>query len=170
MLAAADRMARRFLGDETPWTNVYGLARTLIASATALTLLFSRPSTLFRPAAGLLDVPVCVGARGGSLFCLVPTGHLELARWLAVAGLLLVASGFRPRLTGVLHAWLSFSLFSSAVMVDGGDQCAQVMALLLLPVTLTDPRRWHWDKMPEHTDDRARLIARGALAFVRLQV
>jgi antimicrobial peptide system SdpB family protein len=170
MLTQAGKFARRWIEGEQPWTNVYGVARSLLATATALTLVFSHSSSLFRPATGIDDVPVCTGARGASIFCLVPHGHLELARWAAVVLLLVVASGWRPRVTGVLHWWVSLGLFSSAVMVDGGDQCAAVLTLLLVPVTLTDPRTWHWQKMPARVDEKAVLVARGALALVRLQV
>lgn len=37
-----------------PWTNAYGLARSLIGLATLLTLLFNDSSILFKPAAGLV--------------------------------------------------------------------------------------------------------------------
>jgi antimicrobial peptide system SdpB family protein len=170
VLTRLGRAARRRLAEERPWTDVYGLARTLIASATALTLIFSHSSSLFRPGVGLDQAPVCTGGRAASLFCLVPSTHLEIARWVAVAILVVVASGWRPRITGVLHWWVSLSLFCSAVMVDGGDQCAAVLSLLLLPVTLTDPRRWHWEQMPATYDEKAALVARSALALVRLQV
>jgi antimicrobial peptide system SdpB family protein len=163
-------MARRWLREEPPWTNVYGLARTLLASATALTLLFTHSSSVFRPSAGIDDVPMCRGAARLGVFCLVPANHLEVARWIAFAVLLVVASGWRPRFTGVFHFWVAFSFASSGVMIDGGDQIAQILSLLLVPVTLTDPRRWHWGETPDDEPGPRALVARIALALARLQV
>jgi antimicrobial peptide system SdpB family protein len=82
-----------------------------------------------------------------TLYCLLPT-HLDLARLLATVGLLLVASGWRPRITGILHWWIAFSYQLTASTLEGGDQAAAVLSLLLLPLTLTDPRQWHWDPPP----------------------
>lgn len=158
----------------TPWTNVYGLARTLIAVATALTLAFNRTTTLFVPGSGGIRAPICDGLRGDGLFCLVPQNHLDWARWLAVVLLLVVASGYRPRFTGAIHWWLAFSLQANALTLDGGDNAAAVLTLLLLPVTLTDGRKWHWQAPPAATgttrDDAARIIALVTLTAVRIQV
>ena len=158
----------------TPWTNVYGVARSLLALATAGTLAFSAPGTLFRPAAGLPPAPYCLGPGRISIFCLVPQDRLWLARWLGVAILLVVASGWRPRFTALFHWWIAFSLFVSATIPDGGDQATSVLTLLMLPVALTDPRRWHWQALPEQTPTATRhvlrLLALSALLVIRVQV
>jgi len=157
----------------TPWTNVYGVARSLLALATAGTIGFSGTGTLFRPAAGLPPAPYCIGPGHISLFCLVPHDRLWLARWLAVAILLVVASGWRPRFTAAFHWWVSFSFFVSTTIPDGGDQATAIFTLLLLPVALTDPRRWHWQPVPENAAAGSaivRLLALSALLVIRVQV
>lgn len=158
----------------TPWTNVYGVARSVLALATASTLAFSATGTLFRPAVGLPPAPYCLGPGRISLFCLVPHDRLSLARWLGVAILLVVASGWRPRVTAIFHWWVAFSLFVSITIPDGGDQATAVITLLLLPVALTDPRRWHWQSLPDDTSttmrSAVRLLALSALFVIRLQV
>lgn len=158
----------------TPWTNVYGVARSLLALATAGTVAFSTTGSLFRPAAGLPLAPYCNGPGRVSLFCLVPHDRLWLARWLAVAILLVVASGWRPRYTALFHWWVSFSFAVSATIPDGGDQATAVLTLLMLPVALTDPRRWHWQTLPEETATATRqvlrIIALSALLVIRVQV
>ena len=173
MLTRLGSAAQRW-STTTPWTNVYGVARSLLALATAGTLTFSATGTLFRPAAGLPAAPYCPGPGRISLFCLVPHDRLWLARWLAVAILLVVASGWRPRVTAILHWWVAFSLFVSATIPDGGDQATAVLTLLLLPVALTDPRRWHWQALPEETAttmrSALRLVALSALLVIRAQV
>ena len=55
-------------------------------------------------------------------------------------------------------------------MVDGGDQVTAVLTLLLLPVTLTDRRAWHWQNSEHHVADWKYLLAISSLVAVRIQV
>jgi sporulation delaying protein B len=153
-----------------PWTDVYGTVRTILALTSALTLLANPAHVLFRPGSGGIDFPRCEDAQALGLYCVAGASHLELARWLAILGFLLVASGWRPRVTGLLHFWLSFSLQANALVVEGGDQITSILTMLLLPVALTDPRKWHWSAPPERTSVEGRFLARTALATIRLQV
>ena len=152
-----------------PWTNVYGLSRSLLAGATAATLLASPTAALFRPAAGMPFAPYCVGPLGWSFFCVLP-GNLELHRYLAAAALLIVASGWRPRFTAIPHWWLTWSFAASATLVDGGDQASAILTLLLVPIALTDPRRWHWSPDAARPSNQSRLLANSALLAIRVQV
>lgn len=170
MLTRLGERARAWVAGPSPWSNVYGVARTLIALGTCGTLTFSHTTTLFRPAVGVPEAPICEGMRQASLFCVMPSGWLEVARWTAVLLLLLVASGWRPRVTGVVHWWVTVSLHWSGVLTDGGDQIAAILSLLMVPVTLTDGRRWHWDAPPETDTAARRLIARSAWVALRAQV
>lgn len=161
----------RWASGQQPWTNVYGLARSLLASSTALTLAASHSATLFRPAAGIPDAPACDGLGGIALFCLLGVERLEWARWIAVGVLLLTASGWKPRWTALPHWWISFSLQTTATTVDGGDQAAAVLTALLLPVALTDRRRWHWTLDREQgARGLSCLVAASALVACRVQV
>jgi antimicrobial peptide system SdpB family protein len=137
---------------------VVGVSRTLLALGSLGTLLFSHSSSMFRPVVGLPTPPYCQGSSALSLYCLVPAGNLELARWTAVIVLIIVASGWRPDVTGLLHWWVAFSLPASTVMVDGGDLVTNNLALLLLPITLTDNRTWHWE--PKRQGDGPRVLSR----------
>ncbi|MES3629710.1 MAG: hypothetical protein PPP56_06050 [Longimonas sp.] len=130
-----------------PWTNVYGLARTLLALQTAAVLGFNSADTLFTPMVGVPDPPNCTLIAQISLFCLVPAGVLNGARWVAVLILLLVASGWRPHITGVLHWWVSFSFFATTSLATGGEAITAILTFLLIPLTLTDPRTWHWEQV-----------------------
>jgi antimicrobial peptide system SdpB family protein len=165
------RVCANWAANAKPWTNVYGLARTLLALGTAATLVFNRPTTLFRPVWGSSQYPVCYGLSKIGLFCLA-SQHLELVRWVAIALLALVASGWQPRITGLLHWWISFSLASSAVLLDGGDHVTTVLTLLLLPVALTDRRKWHWQSGSESDSEPGikELAALFALLAIRVQV
>ncbi|WP_127484403.1 sporulation-delaying protein SdpB family protein [Paenibacillus ehimensis] len=127
-----------------PWSNVYGLARSIMALSAAFTLAINDAKLLFRPASGLEQYPFCQGTV--SFFCLLSSDYFELnlLRWVAVFLLLIVASGWRPRYTGLIHFWIAYSLNVSAITIDGGEQVHTVITALLLPVALTDSRKWHW--------------------------
>ncbi|CAJ1003973.1 MULTISPECIES: sporulation-delaying protein SdpB family protein [Bacillales] len=160
---------------QNPWTNVYGLARSLMALSTALTLAVNDAHTFFRPSSGMDVYPTCVNTI--SLFCTVPNDYfyLDMVRWIAVVLLLIVASGWRPRITGVIHWWICYSFNVSAITLDGGDQVAAVFTFLLLPITLTDSRKWHWQKAhePQVVSDHViirRIIALVTFFAIRLQV
>src|SRR5882724_6027801 len=155
----------------TPFTNVYGLARTLLAVASAATLVFNPPSVLFTPISGVYEVPKCTsGILKISVFCLAHT-RLGIARWLSVVLLIIIASGWRPRLTATPHAWIAYSIFSSITIFDGGDQINLVLTVLLLPIALLDHRRWHWSKdYSPNSSSPAKLIAWSAILMIRIQV
>jgi antimicrobial peptide system SdpB family protein len=157
-----------------PWTNVYGLTRSLIAAATLVTLLVNDPHTLMRPAQGQPRSPSCVGPGRHGLFCVLPADKLELARWIAIVILLAVIVGWRPRLTALPHWWVAFSVQWNAVVLDGGDQVALVAVTLILPLALTDGRRWHWDPPASPPDVRllhslAAVVAWSAVIAFRVQ-
>lgn len=147
----------------SPWSNVYGVARTLLALSLAGTLACTSNATSFGKLAGQVSPPRCLGLARGSLFCLSGDGGLEAARWLAVALLVVVASGWRPRITCLVHAWLSWSFMASASLQDGGDQVTSILCTLMVPIALTDPRRWHWSS-PAPVPDTASGLARSLVA------
>ncbi len=173
MLTALGARVERVASEYDPFTNVYGLARTMLALATAATLVVNPVATSFRPAAGMPDAVQCTAIRAASVWCQMPN-HLEWARWLSVLALLVVASGWRPRLTGILHFYVVFSFQASAALVEGGDQIASCLTALLVPITLADPRTWHWETRANVVLDEAeatrRLVARTFHALLRLQV
>ncbi|MEX2980935.1 sporulation-delaying protein SdpB family protein [Streptomyces sp. C36] len=159
---------RRTRGIPLPWGNAYGLARTLLALGTAGTLAFSSSATLFRPVATMGEYPLCHDMAAGGAFCLVPRGQFDLLRWLCVAVLLVVASGWRPRLTALPHAYIGFSVFSGIAIGDGGDQITWILSLLLALVALGDGRRWHWRTPGPRTDDEP--VSRATRAWALLGV
>ena len=174
MLTALGKRARDWANASSPWTNVYGVARSLIALASALTLAFTPTSALFFPILGIERATRCEGLGKVTAFCLDPQPSHEIVRALMVLGLLVVASGWRPRWTAPLHAFIAFSLVNNLSIIDGGDQVALDLSLLLLPIALTDRRRWHWDaptrETASFTNDARRLVARFAWTLVRVQV
>ncbi|MGW2781653.1 sporulation-delaying protein SdpB family protein [Streptomyces populi] len=160
-----------------PWTNVYGLARTLVALGTAGTLAASSAETLFRPVATIGDYPGCTSTTAASLFCLAPDDYTQLTwlKWACVAALLLVASGWRPRFTALPHAYVNYSVFSGIAIVDGGDQIALILSVLFTLPALGDNRRWHWEHPSElvpktRATQLLALIGASGLIMIRLQM
>lgn len=150
------------------WTDVYGLARSLIAFGTLLTLFFNNPGTLFPLAAGLPQAPICASFSGIGLFCLIP--NLDVARWVAFGVLLVAASGWRPRYTCIPHWWVTFSFNVNAITLDGGDQVSSVLTLLMIPLCLLDRRTWHWQISTSKSEPFSFAVAYTVLLVIRLQV
>ncbi|WP_369888514.1 sporulation-delaying protein SdpB family protein [Bacillus halotolerans] len=158
---------------KNPWTNVYGLARSIIALSSLLTLLVNHPSLIMKPASGISSYPAC--KMNLSLFCLGENNYmmLNLFRWVCIAILVLVVIGWRPRITGILHWYISYSLQSSLIVIDGGEQAAAVITFLLIPITLTDPRKWHWSGRPDDPEGQrtiGKITAFISYFVIRLQV
>ncbi|MEA9984601.1 sporulation-delaying protein SdpB family protein [Subtercola sp. RTI3] len=165
-----DRAYRWILA--TVWTQHAGIARSLLAICGLSTLVFSSVNTLIRPAAGT-DGMFCAGPAEMSLWCLTPANTHDLAKWASILILGVAASGWRPRLTALPMWWILFGNQSSLTVVDGGDQIAAVLALLLIPISLTDGRRWHWQTSgPEGNSEHpvAALIAHVSIVVVQVQV
>ncbi|MFD7285668.1 sporulation-delaying protein SdpB family protein [Streptomyces sp. NPDC059863] len=173
MLTKLDAFAAR-IGSVSPWTNVYGVARTLLALGTLSTLLATGTDSLFLPAQGVPDYPKCDNVATVGIFCVVPESGLWAARLAAIVILLVAASGWRPRYTAIPHWWIAFSFQANVTAPDGGDQITAVMVLLLLPIALTDGRRWHWGAPQEAGGTTGRtqwaLFAWSASLVIRVQV
>lgn len=168
-VAAAGAWARAKIA-QPPWGSGLGLARTVLALGTIATLLATPPQVLLSPLAGGITPPLCSGVARASAWCVIPHDP-QATRWLSVAVLIVVASGWRPRLTAIPHWWVCWSLFASVTIQDGGDQIAADLTLLLIPVLLADPRVWHWQRPdPERTGPVPRIVAVMALLLIQVQV
>lgn len=146
MLAWLARVGSRQILMRDPLSRVrYSYPRTLLAAASATTLLLADPNALFARGFGQPSLANCQsGIAHLGFFCIAGTGHLYLATKLAGALLLLVASGLVPPLLGPVHWYLSWSVLFNVTIQDGGDQATAVLTLLLLPCCLTDLRWHHW--------------------------
>ncbi|MEV0008724.1 hypothetical protein [Streptomyces sp. NPDC047973] len=68
---------------------------------------------------------------------------------------------------------MSFSFFSGIAIADGGDQITAALSSLLALVALGDPRRWHWQRLPEGAASRHRaaaLVGVTGLVLARVQM
>ncbi|GAA5179624.1 membrane protein [Rugosimonospora acidiphila] len=170
LLCALGRWAQPRLA-RAPWGSGLGLARTVLAVGTLATLLATSPRVLMSPLSNGVIPPICGGIAKAGVWCVIPAGHGEAARWLSITVLLLTASGWRPRVTGALHWYVAWSLMANATIQDGGDQITAVLTLVLVPVTLTDSRRWHWQRPPEGTAaGTGRVVAYACLILAQIQM
>ncbi len=159
------------LGSTNPWTNAYGLGRSLMALGTFLTLAFNPMQYLFRPGSGVPASISCDALAGHvSMFCLVPAHSLGLVRLAACAVLLVIMSGWRPQLTAPLHWWISWSFYASARTADGGDQVAAVLTLIMLPLALTDTRTWVWQAAAPARSALRNTVALACLFLLQIQI
>jgi antimicrobial peptide system SdpB family protein len=131
--------------DAVIWSPVVGLARTLVALGGLITVLLTPTDYLFRPVAGLGSYPLCTNLDQVGVFCLMRE-DLPLAQGICALILVAVISGFLPQITSLLHLWVAFSISSSISIPEGGDQIATIIALLLVPICVTDPRMNHWSR------------------------
>lgn len=127
-----------------PRSPLLGVARSLVALAQLLSLAFTSDTDLFPATGGPPDGPRCDGLRGISLWCL--GFDPAIARWTAVAVLVSVAVGYRPRWTVVPHWYVAFSFSAALIASHGGEHISKILTLLLIPVLLGDDRGWHWTR------------------------
>lgn len=123
-------------------TNLFGLARSILAFTLLITLLFNPVEVLFSGSLAY-EARIVPGIHQYSIFHLF-RNDLWLAKWISILVLLIVGSGWRPRWTGLLHWWIAFSFFASCPIVDGGDQIGAILSFYFIPFTLSDTRKWHW--------------------------
>ncbi|GGU27594.1 sporulation-delaying protein SdpB family protein [Lentzea flava] len=160
-------MLNRLLAAD-PRSPLLGAARTLVAAAQLLTLAFTSDTGLFPGLDGAPDGPQCTGLRGTSLWCL--GFNPSVARWIAIAVLVAVAVGYRPRWTCVPHWYVAFSFSAALIASNGGEHISKILALLLIPVLLGDDRRWHWTSPATRMPPRWHGAAAAAHLAIRIQV
>jgi len=136
--------------NHNPYTNVLGLARTLIATGLLLTLLFNSSDTLF-PSINHQAANIFLRKGTGpfithNFFLLLGFANVHIMKLIAIVLLLAIASGVYPRYLCLVHWFIHYSFIVSSSAVDGGDQIAANLTMLLIPFCLLDNRRFHWTK------------------------
>ncbi|WP_294302532.1 sporulation-delaying protein SdpB family protein [uncultured Chryseobacterium sp.] len=158
------------ISEKSYFTNVYGLGRSLIAFGTLLTLAFNSKYTLFYEPMFNDKVSEIDGLNSINLFLLFDYSLLEIPKIIAILILILVISGIFPRITGILHWWVSFSFLNSATLVEGGDQISTCITLFLVPITLLDKRKNHWDNSYKEKNHYINLIVYLLFILISLQI
>jgi len=137
-----------FFSERNFETNTLGFARSLLAFGLLMTLITNPISNFFytdlneNPLSPVLLQESFVNKI--NFFLLWGYDDVLYMKILAIIILLTVISGYFIKITSILHWWVtwSFMLFSSAI--DGGDQIASNLSLLLIPICILDSRNNHW--------------------------
>ena len=162
-------LARRALDVRT---NVTGLARSMLAVGTLLTIALNPMNALIAPLGPPRPLPAGLQPYLAhlSVFRLAGQGNLWLAKLVSIVILLLVVVGWRPRITALLHWWVSYSVVISLTILDGGDQITAILTVLLIPICLIDRRRWHWDAPVVEPSAWRLALGESTWWMIRLQV
>jgi antimicrobial peptide system SdpB family protein len=143
LISGINKVSKEY-SKKNPWTQVYGLARSILALGTFLTLLFNKNDVLFTKLTREVGDGYILLSRI-NFFYLFGFRYLNISVWISIAFLSLVIIGWRPRITCLFHWWITSSFIESSRLLDGGDQIASIISLLLIPIALTDNRKWHWN-------------------------
>lgn len=135
----------RSVGTFSAESRVVGVGRSLIALAQISVLVFTPAAYLFVPVGGeAISIDCRSLPQQASAYCLVDSSQRQLMTWVLLVLLLVVASGLLPRVTPLVHFWVSLSINSSISLPDGGEVVAQVCTFFLILVCINDRRTWHW--------------------------
>lgn len=132
------------LSHKSYFTNTYGLGRSLLAFGTLLTLIFnSKYSLIYKPffeKAKFYNDDYHI-----NLFLYFDYDKLYIPWIISIIILIIVIYGIFPRVTGILHWWVSYSFINAITIVEGGDQITANLTFFLIPITLLDNRKNHWN-------------------------
>ena len=122
--------------DPSPVTlraRALSLATFCIYLGLTLSLLFTS-SDLLLGRSGEARAQACDMTFGANAYCLADT---DLVRWISIVLFTLVLAGIRLWVLLLPAAYLAWSFASYNLMLEGGDQIASNLAILLLPFLLT---------------------------------
>lgn len=122
-------------------------ARALFAISALLTIIFNDTSELinkdllnispniFRPDIYLYSI---------SIFTIFSP---FAAKIISISILVFAISGFLPQISCILQSWVHISMCNSIIVMEGGDQIAANLVLLLVPICLFDNRVNQWSEV-----------------------
>ena len=133
----------RIFERNSPFGLPVALSRSLLATSTLVTFLFNSSITLFP--SNIQDTVPRSYIGSINLFHLFFHNNIFGLKLFSILILILVISGWRPRITGILHWWVSYTFFTMSDIIDGGDQINAILCFILIPITLMDNRKNHWN-------------------------
>lgn len=164
------------LASKNIYTYQLGIARSTLALSTFLTMIFNDPLMLFKNGSILnaerFDGNVFIFQKI-NFFSLLGVQHLILAKYAAIILLGIVISGYRPRITCIIHFWICISFNYATILIEGGDQIASNLSLMLIPICLLDGRKWHWNvprNLKKTTIAEINLVSNYFLTVIKLQM
>ncbi len=150
------------------WTVILGIERASLAIALLLTLLFNSNETLFYFGLENQIPPRFNKYNFISLYNLI---DFHYAKYFSIFVLLIVISGYYPKIICFFHWWISYSFVTTSYVIDGGDQINSILTLLLIPICLTDNRKNHWIKSENQNNNYlSNVIAFFVFLIIQLQI
>lgn len=150
-------------------TNVYGLSRSLFAIVTLSSLLFNNIQSLFSPFT-YKKKEVLDSFSNINLFHIFGYEGLFISKIIAIVILIICVIGYLPRIFGILQWWVSFSFFNACTIVEGGDQITNNILLLLIPITLMDNRKFHWERGNKENNLYKNFICFVVFTIINIQI
>ena len=152
-----------------PFNNVYAIGRSMLAFSLLITFLFSPIDVLFDKYL-FHKVTIDTFLDTTNLFFLLGFDNLWIGKVITLLICLGVIIGYYPCITGILHWWVTFSFQQSGSILEGGDQIASIITLLLVPVTVVDNRNNHWNHTIIRTSVFKNFFALVPLEIIRIQM
>jgi antimicrobial peptide system SdpB family protein len=148
--------------------NRIAFVRLLLALNALLLLLFT---DITRAADySLLDVQGVQDSLFKPLSVFAIFGDIQ-GKWISIFILLFVVTGYFPRISIFLQVWVHLSICNSLIIIEGGDQIASNLSILLIPFCVFDPRNNQWSQAPVGFLNKNANIFLNIYSFlVRLQV
>lgn len=158
------------VSNKTSQTPIYGLGRSLLALGTLVTFIFNNENVLFDPEINFSNRFVKTIFDDINLFFIFGFENIINAKVITILILIVVIWGIYPRFTGILHWWVSFSWFQAGALIEGGDQITAVITFLLIPITILDKRKSHWNKTKKNKNYILNYISFLFFILIQLQI
>jgi antimicrobial peptide system SdpB family protein len=151
--------------------NTITLARALLATSMLLTLIFTPLDNLF-PHYHISKLNESSNELMNLNYFLW-FDNLLIPYIFSITILIIVILGLFPRLICIFHSWVSYSVFYSMLIVEGGDQINIILTFLLIPICILDKRRNGWINILNDSKKKKTLLSINsmyALLFIKIQM
>lgn len=151
-------------------TNTITLIRALLALGFLLTLVFNDLDDLF-PKEHLDKIKQ---HPSDIMFLNIFTWFdgIVLPYYISIISFIIIIIGIYPRVTCLIQAIITFSVFNSMLIIEGGDQISLVLSILLVPICIMDNRLNGW-KENLNKESRSKILlinSNYANLFVKFQI
>jgi len=154
---------------QNPYTQIYGLARSMLALATLSVFIFNDFDYIFdKESLDIISLSNFLFNKI-NLFGIIGYDYIIWTKAISICVLIFVIFGYYPQVTGLLHFWITYSFHNSCVLLDGGDQIAVILTFFILPLTLLDKRKNHWF-LEKNQSTTSKLIGHIIFILISLQV
>lgn len=154
------------------YSKYYSFARLFLSLSTFCTIAFNDVDRLFN--ISFIQHPniKTVYLSEYSIFNLFYSENLLLAKIISCVLLIIIMLGFIPRITCFLQWWLSFSIYASSYITEGGDQINMILSFLIIPICLLDNRMNQWTSkfVPINNLEIQKITVFFSLILIKVQI